>query len=267
MSKPVKVLDHLPAAQAQSVPAMPIEHILDRMVRDTSIDLDRLERMIGMQQDVERRRAEQAFAGAMSLVQSETRAVAADSNNPQTRSRYASYFALDKALRPIYTRHGFALSFNTDPDAPENCIRVVCYVSHDKGHTRKYQIDMPADGKGAKGGDVMTKTHATGSAATYGQRYLLKMIFNIAIGQDDDGNAAGNKPVTTEQADHIRRLILDADADAAKFCRYFQIAPTTDLTGLDEEDAREVWLTGVSLLPATKFTQAVAMLEAKRKPQ
>ena len=47
--------------------------------------------------------------------------------------------------------------------------------------------------KGAKGGDVMTKTHAAGSALTYGQRYLLKMIFNIAIGSDDDGNAASSR--------------------------------------------------------------------------
>jgi hypothetical protein len=48
---------------------------------------------------------------------------------------------------------------------------------------------MPSDGKGAKGGDVMTKTHATGAASQYGMRYLLKMIFNVAIGEDDnDGN-------------------------------------------------------------------------------
>src|SRR5690606_15862485 len=52
---------------------------------------------------------------------------------------------------------------------------------------------MPADGKGAKGGDVMTKTHAAGSAMSYGQRYLLKLIFNVAIGEnDDDGNSAGS---------------------------------------------------------------------------
>ncbi len=48
---------------------------------------------------------------------------------------------------------------------------------------------MPADGKGAKGGDVMTKTHAVGAAKSYGKRYLLKDIFNIAIGEEDtDGN-------------------------------------------------------------------------------
>ena len=50
---------------------------------------------------------------------------------------------------------------------------------------------MPSDGKGAKGGDVMTKTHATGAAMSYGMRYLLKFIFNVAVGEDDtDGNGA-----------------------------------------------------------------------------
>ena len=53
---------------------------------------------------------------------------------------------------------------------------------------------MPADGKGAQGRDVMTRTHATGSAVSYGRRYLLLMIFNIAVGgEDDDGNAAGKR--------------------------------------------------------------------------
>ena len=30
------------------------------------------------------------------------------------------------------------------------------------------------------------KTHAVGAGMSYGMRYLLKMIFNIAIGEDDD---------------------------------------------------------------------------------
>jgi ERF superfamily len=136
----------------------------------------------------------EAFEGAMSAVQGEMRAVATDSNNPQTRSKYASYYALDRALRPIYTRHGFSLSFDTADGAPDNFLRIVCYVGHRCGHSRTYHIDMPADGRGAKGGEVMTKTHATGSAVTYGQRYLLRMIFNIATGGDDDGNAAARRP-------------------------------------------------------------------------
>jgi hypothetical protein len=52
---------------------------------------------------------------------------------------------------------------------------------------------MPIDTKGARGGDVMTRTHATGSAYTYGKRYLLIGMFNLSIDDDDDGNSAGRR--------------------------------------------------------------------------
>jgi hypothetical protein len=113
--------------------------------------------------------------------------------NHQTKSKYASYADLDRAVRPIYSDHGFSLSFDSGDNAPADCVRVVCKVAHRGGHREIHHLDMPADGKGAKGGDVMTKTHATGAAITYGKRYLLGMIFNLAVGEDDDGNSAGGK--------------------------------------------------------------------------
>lgn len=139
------------------------------------------------------RDAEIEFNLAMNAVQMEIGRVAPDANNPQTKSKYATYAALDKVLRPIYTKHGFSLSFDSGDSATETVV-AYCFVSHRAGHTRKYQSPaMPADGKGAKGGDVMTKTHATGAAMSYAMRYLLKFIFNIAIGEDDtDGNLEEN---------------------------------------------------------------------------
>ena len=94
---------------------------------------------------------------------------------------------------PVYTTHNFALSFNTGKADDPDSILVVCNVTHGR-HSKRYQIPMPADGKGARGNDVMTQTHATGSAVSYGMRYLLRMIFNISVGEhDDDGNLAGNR--------------------------------------------------------------------------
>jgi hypothetical protein len=56
---------------------------------------------------------------------------------------------------------------------------------------------MPSDGKGAKGGGVMSRTHATGAAITYGKRYLKNMIFDLRFDEtDDDGNGAG---ITNDQ--------------------------------------------------------------------
>lgn len=142
------------------------------------------------------RDAENEFNVAMNAVQSELGRIAPDLNNPQTKSKYASYAALDRVIRPIYTKHGFSLSFDSG-ESPAETVVAYCYVSHREGHTRKYQSPaMPSDGKGAKGGDVMTKTHATGAAMSYAMRYLLKFIFNIAVGEDDtDGNEQDVRPV------------------------------------------------------------------------
>lgn len=160
--------------------------------RDPAVDIEKMERLWSMHERMQIRAAELEFNTAMSRAQAAMTRISADAVNPQTRSAYASYAQLDRALRPIYTAHGFSLSYDTGETATEGHLRVLCYVARG-AYTRTYHCDMPADGKGAKGGDVMTKTHASGSAMTYGQRYLLKLIFNVAIGEaDDDGNASSS---------------------------------------------------------------------------
>ncbi len=180
-------------------------------------DVATLEKMMDLQERFDAKQAEQAFNAAMVATQANMGRVSADAVNPQTRSQYASYAQLDRHLRPIYTSHGFSLSFDEGDGAPENYVRVLCYVSHTAGHSRTYRCDIPADGKGAKGGDVMTKTHAVGSGKSYGKRYLLKDIFNVAVGEDDDdGNGAGpqlrqtwvvkaTKAQSAEELQEIRR--------------------------------------------------------------
>lgn len=166
--------------------------MIERFAADPNFDVTKLQALMEMRKDELRRVAEQDFNIAMSRAQGEMESVAPDQQNTQTSSSYASYAALDRMARPIYAKHGFGLSFDTQESRLENHVLVVCYVSHEGGFSRTYRADMPADGKGAKGGDVMTKTHAAGSAMSYAQRYLLKLIFNLAVDkEDDDGNAAG----------------------------------------------------------------------------
>lgn len=173
--------------------------MFERLALNPEIPVDKLQALMAMQRSILAEQAEHEFNRAMSAAQAEIRRVRADAYNKQTSSNYATYAALDRALRPIYTTHGFGLSFDTADAGAADMVRVLCYVTHAAGHTRTYRIDMPADGKGAKGGDVMTRTHATGSAAQYGMRYLIKLIFNVAIGDDDDdGNSAGGVVQTPE---------------------------------------------------------------------
>jgi hypothetical protein len=224
-----------------------IIHMIERAARDPSMDIDKLQRLIEMRERQEAREAEQAFNAAMALAQAEMRPVAADANNPQTKSKYASYFALDKVIRPIYTKHGFSLSFDEGDCPKPDHIRVLCYVAN-SGHIRVYRRDMPADGKGAKGGDVMTKTHAAGAAATYGARYLLKGIFNIAIGEsDDDGNSASDA-VSPEQAKALRNLVDEID-----------------VVGTEARLLKWARAETIESIAASKYSAAVANLKSLRK--
>lgn len=217
--------------------------MIERATRDQSVDIHKMERLYEMHERVQARAAEQRFNEAMRAAQAEMRPVAANALNKQTSSRYATYDKLDSALRPIYTRHGFSLSFDEADSPKPDHIRVVCYVAHDDGHTRTYRKDMPADGKGAKGGDVMTKTHAAGAAASYGARYLLKGIFNVAIGEDDqDGNAPAG-PISAAQLAELRQLIDAFDVDEERFAAFMK----TDV---------------LENLPADRFEKAKVALNA-----
>jgi hypothetical protein len=211
--------------------AATILSVIQRAAADPQCDIEKMERLMAMHERMQAKTAETDFNAALSRVQSEMGRIAADATNSQTRSQYATYGKLDSALRQKYTKEGFSLSFGTEP-APEGMVGMVCFVSHGGGHTREYRAHVPSDGKGAKGGDVMTKTHAFGSGTSYGMRYLLKMIFNVAIGEeDDDGNRASG--------DDFRNAII-ADLTA-------KVAAASDQAAL-----QEAWQSGLKVLRAAR---------------
>src|SRR6185312_2426083 len=236
--------------------------LLDVILRagsDPAFDVEKFERLVAIQQTEQDRAekradrqaelaAEAAFNAAMTDVQRQMGRIATDAANTSTRSRYASYGALDRAIRPLYVAAGFGISFNEDVGAAgADMVRVLAYVTHTapgakRSHTRTYHTDIPADGKGAKGGDVMTKTHAHVSATSYGKRVLLGMIFNIATGNDDDGNAAGGiKVVDAEpmpgtisagQAAEIRKALDERGVSHRAFLTFIRL-PSIEHIGIE----------------------------------
>jgi hypothetical protein len=234
----------------QNLPGMPepanLLEIVSRAASDPNIEVAKVEKLLELYERIQAKAAEAQFNEAMTKAQSEMGRISGDSENKQTHSWYASYGKLDRILRPIYTAHGFSLSFDEGESPKPDHVRVLCHVARG-GYTRTYHKDMPADGKGAKGGDVMTKTHATGAAMSYGMRYLLKGIFNVAIGEEDtDGNDPPEALITASQVADLNAMISETKSDKAKFLTYLKVK------SLEE-------------IPVTGFKYAVDLLEAKRK--
>lgn len=215
------------------------------MMRDPNASPERLEKIFDLYERVQADAARKAWIVAFTAVSKEIEPVAKDASNPATGSKYASFYALDTALKPAYSAHGFSITHTTEASAKPHHVKVVSVLMHQSGHERRYEIDMPADGKGAKGGDVMTSTHATGSAFTYGKRYNIGGMFNISSPEvDDDGNRAGGsqperlaadalEPITQEQCRVITQKLVEARANMDAF---FKVANVQSVPAILRKD-------------------------------
>jgi hypothetical protein len=196
--------EKLSPVQLQQMEMEGFMNLIREAAANPNVDPEKLDKLLSLRERVMDRNAEQQFHDSMHRAQERMKFVATDKKNESKGNRYASFKALDREIRPIYASEGFSVSYDTglgplNPDGtpkygpiPEGCIRILMDIAHSAGHKIQKHADIPVETTGAQGTKMMTKIHATGSAMSYGKRYLLIFGFNLAVGEeDDDGNKAG----------------------------------------------------------------------------
>lgn len=218
--------------------------VIARAAADPNTDVDKLERLLAMQERVLAREAEQAFNDALRAAQEEVQPVIKNKVNPDTKSKYADLVAVADEVDPVLRRHGFSQSYGTADCPLEGHYRVTCLLSHTGGHSRAYQADVPIDNTGPKGSQNKTMTHGFGSALSYGRRYLKLLIADVAT-KDDDGRRAGSGPLIDDnQWACLVQMIEATNTDTRRFCEYFRVPSLKEI-------------------PASRYDDAVAALRAK----
>jgi hypothetical protein len=222
--------------------------MIERAARDTTIDIDRMERLVNIHRDMEMRQAEKAFNAAMAEAQVELVPVAKNQSNSHTRSRYADLSAIAEAAFPIIAKHGFGQSFSTLPSDTKGYMRLGCDVTHRDGFSKHYELEVPLDVAGSQGKTNKTEIQAMGSTMTYGRRYLTCMIFNIAIKDDRDGNKFETLEVISEEQEVALRKRITGNPvhNITEFLAHFKIETLADL-------------------PASKFKTAMYQMAEREK--
>jgi hypothetical protein len=202
----------VPVPYQAPTPLSLIEKAIDR-----GLDVDQLDKLLMLQERMDKTRAEQEYANAMMQAQRDMPAVIKDAYNQQTKSNYARLESVNTTIKPVYTKHGFSLSFyEQDTTLPGHC-RVSCDVMHIGGHSRSYHADIPLDGQGIKGNANMTATHGKGSTISYGKRYLVCMIFNVTIADEDTDGNREDPLLTDDQTYQLNDLIDSIEQTGHKF--------------------------------------------------
>lgn len=191
-----------------------IMSIVEKMASNPEFDVEKMERLIALQERREAAQAKQAFYAAMAAAQNAMKPIAQNAENKHTKSRYATLEAVNFAIQPVIAEHGFSLSFGEGETNKNDHYRIVATIRHINGHAEQEHMDVPADGAGAKGNSNKNATQAFGSSVTYARRYLTMAIFNLSItGEDDDGDKASeHKPNFERLPSNRAKQIINFDA-------------------------------------------------------
>ena len=216
---------------------------IERAAKDDSFDVAKFGELLRLQRDVGHDQSRRAFNQGMADAQSEMLPVVRDAKNSHLGNKYAKLETIDAAMRPIYTRHGFSVRFGSAPAPTEGYIRITCTVAHSGGYFEENYLDAPIANLGSQGGRTATTgVQAVGSAVTYLRRYLLGMVFNIVLAdEDDDGEG------TRRAAPHPMQRAPKITAKAP---------PTfeAEINPLDETDGRQ-WLLNLDVALANAQSQ------------
>jgi hypothetical protein len=203
----IQLLDMEPVAQpAQrrelATTATPTD--LLRIAVEQGADLDKLERLMALQERWEAGEAKKAYDAAFSAFKAEAVKIIKNREvtaGPLNGKRYAELFAVVNAITPALSRHGLSSSWKITKDE-KDWIEVTCSLKHVGGHTESVSMGGPPDAGGAK-----NAIQARASTVSYLERYTLKAITGMSE-QDDDTD--GNERAA---ADWMARVTEAADED------------------------------------------------------
>ncbi len=170
----------------------PAELIAAAVSKDT--DLDKLEKLLVLQERWEAGESKKAYHTAMSEFKANPPKIEKDHqvSYGNTKYKHATLANITEKINTSLSKQGLSASWTTKQNGQ---IMVTCRITHIMGHSEETTLAADADTSGSK-----NAIQAIGSAITYLQRYTLLSLTGLAAhDQDDDGKSVKDQVVTEEE--------------------------------------------------------------------
>lgn len=197
-----------------------------------------VERLVALKEREDKANAEREFARAFALLQTETPKIQAQkivpgSTEGSVRYKFAPYEDIIRAVRPLLSKYGFAITYDQDID--DKRVIVTCTLMHTGGHSRSNKFACRI----GSGPPKASEAQGDGAATTFAKRYALCAALGITIESDDtDGRNEGDgTTITREQAADLRLRCEETGADMTKFCKWLGVTSFDDIKAVDWERA------------------------------
>lgn len=177
-----------------------------QMAVEQGADIDKLEKLMALQERWEASEAKKAYVKAMAGFREECPAIS--KTRTAHNSMYAGLAETIDTIKKFLSDYGLSHTWRTDQS--EGRIAVTCCVTHIMGHQECTTLEGPPDTSGSK-----NNIQAIGSTIAYLERYTLFAILGLASSDMDSDGGAPAKLITDEQAQELEAKITDNDIDMA----------------------------------------------------
>ena len=202
-------------------------------------DLDKIEKMMELQERFEKNEARKAYVVAMTDFKANPPKIEKDSHvkyklktGGTTEYKHATLANVTDKINMALSGHGLSAAWETDQD--EKGIAVTCKITHILGHSETTTLKAGGDDSGGK-----NKIQAIGSTVTYLERYTLLALTGLATHEeDDDGAGAEAEYIDDEQMASINEWIESIGGDCFQnFKKYIGVDELDKILAKDYKKA------------------------------
>lgn len=202
-----EVLD--PAATPRAAIPLPQQaatpSVLLAMAVQQGADLERLERLMALQERWEANEARKAHADAFARFKAKAITIIKGTtikDGPLKGKKHADLFDVVSAVTPGLSETGLSVSWKLTKDE-KDWIEVTCFLKHVGGH-----VESVAMGGAPDTGPGRNAIQARGSTKSYLERYTALAILGLAATEaDDDGAGGAGSQQGQEQPEAVSALV------------------------------------------------------------
>lgn len=221
--------------QTKAVSAPASAQALIEMAITQGADIDKLERLMQLQERYDAKNAKSGFLSALSMFQANCPAIVAKKQGHNYK--YAPLGDIVAQIKDLLFKCG--LSYRFEQSQEGDYITVCCITSHIDGHSEKLAMTGKADTQGSK-----SSIQAIGSTVTYLRRYsLLGALGIVTADEDSDGRVESSKKIEhcdSAQVIKINELLVKTGKEEAEFGNFINSRlgiNTTHFAQLTKEQA------------------------------
>lgn len=198
-------------------------------------DLEKLEKLLSLQERWEGNEARKAYHKAMSEFKANPPKIEKDRKVAYKDVRYAhaSLANVCEKINSALSQHGLSASWQTKQD--NGSVTVTCKITHTNGHSEQTSLTANPDNTGSK-----NAIQAIGSTIAYLERYSLLCLTGLAT-HDMDNDAVGQETISKEEVLKIKNGIKDLGgnikAKEQKLLKYLKAESIEGISKIDYQKA------------------------------